>query len=143
MGQILGSAQDIDIDVTGGSSYKTLVCLASSSVNTTLDTSTDQTNCGVLTAPGQPSMTISFDAVCEVVPSGSQTSYSAMLAASVNKTLIAVRVQSPAFTGTSAGAIYYHQFSAYVTGVTLTQATAEFMKFSGTITSTGTLDITV
>ena len=143
MGQILGSLQNIEIDVAGGVSYKTLVCLSSSSVNTTLDTSTDQTNCGVLVAPGEPAMTISFDAVCEVVPSGSQTSYSSMLAASVNKTLIAVRVQSPVVSGSSIGVAYYHQFSAYVTGLTLTQATAEFMKFSGTITSTGTIDITV
>lgn len=144
MGQILGSAQNIDIDVTGvgGASYKTLVCLASSSVNTTLDTATDQTNCGVLTSVGEPSISIDFDAVCEVTPSGTQVTYGTLLTAEINKTLIKARVQSPAFSGSSAGAIYYHEFSAYVTSLTLTQATADFMKFSGSITSTGTIDIT-
>lgn len=143
MAQILGSVQNIDIDVAGGSSYKTLVCLASSSVNTTLDTTTDQTNCGTLTSVGEPGVSISFDAVCEVSPSVSQVSYNSMLGASVGKTLISVRVQNPTVTGASIGTVYYHQFSAYVTSLTLTQATADFMKFSGTITSTGTIDITV
>ena len=141
--QILGSLQNIEIDVAGGVSYKTLVCLASSSVNTTLDTSTDQTNCGVLTAPGEPSVSISFDAVCEVAPTVSQVSYNSILTASINKSMVSVRVQSPVVTGSSSGAAYYHQFNAYVTSLTLTQATADFMKFSGTITSTGTIDITV
>ena len=143
MGQILGSVQNVEIDVTGvGTTYKTLVCLRTSSVNTTLDTTQDQTNCGVLTAVGEPSMTIDFDAICETAPSASQTSYKDLLAASVNKTLIAVRVQNPTVTGASVGTVYYHQFTAYVTDMVLNQATAEFINFSGTISSSGTLDIT-
>lgn len=142
MGQILGSAQNIDIDVAGGSSYKTLVCLASSSVNTTLDTATDQTNCGTLTSVGEPSVSVDFDAVCETAPTVSQISYEDLLAASINKTLISVRVQNPTVTGASVGTVYYHQFSGYVTSLTLTQATADFIKFSGSISSTGTIDIT-
>ena len=98
MGQILGSVQNIEIDVAGGSSYKTLVCLASSSVNTTLDTTTDQTNCGTLTSVGEPGVAISFDAVCEVSPSVSQVSYGSLLTASINKTLVTVRVQNPTVT---------------------------------------------
>jgi len=143
MGQILGSAQNIDIDVSGGSSYKTLVCLASSSVNTTLDTASDQTNCGTLTSVGEPAVSVDFDAVCETAPTVSQISYEDLLAASINKTLISIRVQNPTVTGASVGTVYYHAFSGYVTSLTLTQATADFIKFSGSISSTGTIDITV
>jgi hypothetical protein len=142
MGQILGSAQNIEIDVAGGTSYKTLVCLASSSVNTTLDTATDQTNCGTLTSVGEPSISVDFDAVCETAPTVSQISYEDLLSASINKSLITVRVQNPTVTGSSEGTVYYHQFSAYVTSLTLTQATADFIKFSGSVSSTGTIDIT-
>lgn len=141
MGQIQGSLQNVEIDVANGTSYKTLVCLRTSSVNTTLDTTTDQTNCGVLTSVGEPSMSVDFDAVCEVSPSGSQISYEDLLAASVNKTMIAVRVQNPVVSGSSAGATYYHAFSGYVTDLTLNQSTAEFINFSGTIASSGALDI--
>jgi hypothetical protein len=143
MGQIQGSLQNIEIDVDGGSSFKNLVCLASSSVNTSADTSSDNTNCGILTSMSDASMTIDFDAVCEVAPSVAQVSYGSLLTAMVNKTLVSVRVQNPVVTGASVGAAYYHQFSAYINSLTLTQANAEFIKFSGSFTSTGTLDITV
>jgi hypothetical protein len=143
MGQIQGSLQNVEIDVAGGSSYKNLVCLRTSSVNTTVDSTVEQTNCGVLTSVAEPQMTVDFDAICEVSPSVSQVSYEDLLSAMVNKTLVAVRVQSPVVTGSSAGAAYYHVFNGYITDMTLNQSTTEFINFSGTIQSTGTLDITV
>lgn len=141
MGQILGSIQNIEIDVAGGSSYKNLVCLRTSSVNTTMDATTEQTNCGVLTSPSEPQMTVDFDAICETAPTVAQVSYEDILAAMVNKTLVTVRVQNPTVTGASLGTVYYHQFSGYVTDLTLNQSTTEFINFSGTIQSTGTLDV--
>ena len=146
MAQILGSAQQVGIDVAGGTSYKPLVCLRTSSVNTTMDSTTDQTNCGVLTSPSEPQMTIDFDAICETAASSLATpsvSYKELLSAMVNKTLVTVQVQNPVVSGSSAGAYYYHQFSGYITDLTLNQASAEFMNFSGTIQSSGALDITV
>jgi hypothetical protein len=146
MAQILGSAQQVGIDVAGGSSYKPLVCLRTSSVNTTMDSTTDQTNCGVLTSPSEPQMTIDFDAICETIASSLPTpsvSYKELLSAMVNKTLVTVQVQNPVVSGSSAGAYYYHQFAGYITDLTLNQASAEFMNFSGTIQSSGALDITV
>ena len=143
MAQIQGSLQNIEIDVAGGSSYLNLVCLRTSSVNSTVDSTTDQTNCGVLTAVGFPQMSLDFDAICETAPSVSQVSYSSLLTAFANKTLVSVRVQNPVVTGSSAGASYYHQFQGYITSLTLNQATTEFVNFSGTIASTGTIDVTV
>jgi hypothetical protein len=141
--QILSVRQDIEIDVAGGTSYKILACTSTSAVNTTLATTQDQTTCGVLTAVAEPSMTIDFDAVCEAQPTVSQISYEELLAASVNKTLVNVRYQNPAVTGSSAGAYYYHQFLGYVTDLSLNATVGEYVKFSGTLTSTGTIDITV
>lgn len=142
MGQIQGSLQNVEIDVAGGSSYKNLVCLRTSSVATSVDATEEQTNCGVLTSVSEPSMSVDFDAICEVAPSVSQVSYDDLLTAMVSKTAITVRVQSPVVTGSSIGAAYYHQFSGYITDLTLNQSTTEFINFSGTIASSGTLDIT-
>jgi hypothetical protein len=142
MAQILGSTQNVEVDVTGGSTFKNLVCLRTSSVNTTMDATTEQTNCGVLTSPSEPQMTVDFDAICENATSSSQVSYEDLLAAMVNKTLVNTRVQSPVGGGSSAGTAYYHQFMGYITDLTLNQSTTEFINFSGTIQSTGTLDIT-
>ena len=142
MGQILGSLQNVEIDVAGGSSFKNLVCLRTSSVNTTVDSTTEQTNCGPLTSVADATMGVDFDAICEVSPSVSQISYEDLLAAMVAKTAVAVRVQNPVVTGSSAGAAYYHQFLGYVTSLTLNQSTTEFINFSGTVTSTGIVDVT-
>lgn len=142
MGQILGSLQNVEIDVAGGSSFKNLVCLRTSSVNTTVDSTTEQTNCGPLTSVADATMGVDFDAVCEVSPSVSQISYEDLLAAMVNKTLVNVRVQNPVVSGSSVGAAYYHQFLGYVTSLTLNQSTTEFINFSGTVTSTGIVDVT-
>lgn len=141
MGQILGSLQNVEIDVAGGSSYKNLVCLRTSSVNTTMDATTEQTNCGVLTSPSEPQMTVDFDAICETAPTVAQVSYEDLLSAMVNKTLVAVRVQNPTVSGASVGTVYYHQFSGYITDLTMNQSTTEFVNFSGTIQSTGALDV--
>lgn len=144
MGQILGSLQNVEIDVANGTSYKPLVCLRTSSVNTTMDATTEQTNCGVLTSVSSPLMSIDFDAICETAPGSLPTvsiSYEELLTAMVGKTLVAVRVQNPAVTGSSEGTVYYHAFSGYITDLTLNQSTTEFINFSGTIQSTGGLDI--
>lgn len=141
MGQILGSLQNVEIDVAGGVSYKNLVCLRTSSVNTTMDATTEQTNCGVLTSPSEPQMTVDFDAICETAPTVAQISYEDLLGAMVNKTLVAVRVQNPTVSGSSSGTVYYHSFSGYITDLTMNQSTTEFVNFSGTIQSTGTLDV--
>jgi hypothetical protein len=140
--QILGSLQNVEIDVAGGSSYKNLVCLRTSSVNTTVDSTTEQTNCGPLTSVADATMSIDFDAVCEVAPTISQISYEDLLAAMVGKTLVAVRVQNPVVSGSSAGATYYHQFLGFITSLTLNQSTTEYINFSGTVTSNGIVDVT-
>ena len=142
MGQILGSLQNVEIDVAGGSSFKNLVCLRTSSVNTTLDSTTEQTNCGPMTSVSDATASVDFDAICEVSPTVTQISYEELLAAMIGKTLVNVRVQNPVVTGSSAGATYYHQFYGYVTSLTLNQSTTEFINFSGTVSSTGTIDVT-
>jgi hypothetical protein len=142
--QILGSTQNVEIDVAGGTSFKPLVCLRTSSVNTTMDATTEQTNCGVLTSVSEPLMSLDFDAICEVAPGSFPTpsiSYEDLLSVMVAKTLVNVRVQSPLFSGSSYGAVYYHQFQGYITDLTFNQSTTEFINFSGTIQSTGSLDV--
>ena len=144
MGQVLGSAQVIEIDITNAGTedgFKDLVCLRTSSVNTTMDATVEQTNCGVLTSVSEPQMSLDFDAICEVTPSASQISYEDLLSCVTNKTLVMVRVQNPSVPGASIGTAYYHRFSGYITDLTWNQATTEFINFSGSIQSTGTLDI--
>lgn len=141
---IAGSVQNVEIDFAPTSNYKTLVCLRTSSVNTTVSVTEEETNCGKLTSIGEPGFTFSFDAICEVAPGASQATYEDCLAAIVNKTQVKVRFQNPTVTGASVGTLYYHQCDAFFTDLTLNQDAAggSYINFSGTIQSTGTLDIT-
>jgi len=144
MVQVLGALQNVEIDVTGGTSFDDLVCLSTSSINGTADSSSTQTNCGVLTSVGFPQMTLNFDAICKTDPTaGSEISYNSLLQAFNAKTLVNVRVQNPVVTGSSLGEAYYHQFKGYVTSLTWNQSTTEFISFSGSIVSSGVIDVTV
>jgi hypothetical protein len=95
-----------------------------------------------LTSVADATMGLDFDAICEVSPTVAQVSYEDLLVAMASKTLVAVRVQNPVVTGASVGAAYYHQFLGYITSLTLNQSTTEFINFSGTVTSTGIVDVT-
>jgi predicted secreted protein len=142
MAQIQSSNQPIEIDVAGGSSYKTLVCVQSKTLSGSVDVTEEDTDCGLLTAVGSVKYEISADGVCETAPSVSQVSYSSLLTAFNNKTLVSVRVQNPVVSGSSLGASYYHQFAARITGLELTGESAGYIKFSITLVSDGTIDIT-
>ena len=141
MAKIQGSTQSVDISVDNGTSWKSLICLRTSSVNGTVDSTVEQTNCGTFTSIGKPNMTVDFDAICETAPGGSEVSYSSLLGYFNAGTEILVRVQNPVVTGSSAGASYYQSFNGYITSLTLNQSTTEFINFSGTVSSNGVIDI--
>ena len=143
MAQIVSSNQPIEIDVAGGTSYKTLVCVSSATVDGTADVSEEATDCGVLTSVGDPKYTVTADALCETAPTVSQVSYEDLLTAFVNKTSVAVRVQNPTVTGSSVGTAYFHAFSARITALSLNKASSEaYVSFSVTLQSDGAIDIT-
>jgi hypothetical protein len=144
MAQIAGNLQNIEIDVTGaGSAYKTLVCLRTSSVNTTASVSEEETNCGKLTSVGTPGFSFDFDAICESAPGGSSISYKDCLTCINAGTKVKVRFRNPTITGSSVGTVYYHESEAYFTDLTLNQDASggAYINFSGTLQSTGTLVI--
>ena len=143
MAQVLSSNQPIEIDVAGGSSFKTLVCVQSKTVSGSVDVTEEDTDCGLLTAVGSVKYTITADAVCETAPTVSQVSYNALLTAFVNKTLVHVRVQNPVVSGSSLGAAYFHSFYARITQLDLTGESAGYVKFSITLNSDGVIDTTV
>lgn len=142
MAQFAGSLQDLEISFDGGGTFKTLVCTRTVSVSVSSESSKEVTNCGPITTIGDAEFTFDFDAICEVSPSVSQCTYGDLLEAKVNKTVVVVRYSSPVVTGSSTGAAYHHECDAYITDLTLNGGAGEnFVNFSGTIESTGTVDI--
>jgi hypothetical protein len=143
MAQITSSNQPIEIDVANGTAFKTLVCVSSGTVDGSVEVTTEQTDCGVLTSVGDPSYTITAEALCESAPTVDQVSYEDLLTAFVNKSNVAVRVQNPTVTGSSLGTVYYHSFSARITNLSLNKSSsAAYISFSVTLQSDGAIDIT-
>lgn len=143
MAQILSSNQPIEIDVAGGSSYKTLVCVQSGTVDGSADVTTEETDCGSLTSVGNPAYTITAEALCETAPSVSQVSYKDLLTAFNTKAVVSVRVQNPTVIGSSLGTAYYHAFNARVTALSLNKSSsAAYISFSVTLQSDGIVDVT-
>lgn len=137
-----GGAQDLEISFDSGSTYLTLVCLKTGSVDNEVDTTEEKTNCGPILVIGDMNAKASFDAICEVSPTVSQCTYGDMLEAMSAKTLLKVRYQNPVVTGASTGAVFYQNFDAYVISLSSPFGEGEgFVRFSGELGSTGVIDI--
>lgn len=144
MAQIKSSAQPLEISLDGGTVYKTLVCVSTGSLDGSADITTEDTDCGLFTSPGNVSYTLTADAICESSPTATQITYQDLLTPFNNKTQIKVRVQSPVLGAQAIGTVYYHQFSAYVSALNLSKPSASgYISFSVTLVSDGAIDITV
>jgi hypothetical protein len=142
MAQITSSNQPIEIDVLGGTAYKTLVCVSSGTVDGTVEVTNEQTDCGVLTSVGDPSYTITAEALCETAPTVDQVSYASLLTAFVNKATVSARVRNPVVAGSSIGTAYFHAFNAKITALSLNKSSsAAYISFSVTLQSDGPIDI--
>lgn len=140
--EILGKVVLLEVDTANGTSYKTLVCMQDFELGVSSSLDTQETDCGQFNVPGTPGATISFNAVCNAAPGGSELSYEDVLAAAVNTTKCSFRVQNPTQGSLAAGAAFYHAFSGYFNNVRLIKQSAGVIRFSGDITSTGVIDIT-
>lgn len=143
MAQIVSSNQPVEIDVAGGTSFKTLVCVNTATLDGSADAASTETDCGIFTSTGAASYTISADAVCETAPTAQQVTYNSLLTAFINKTLVSVRVQNPTVTGSSIGTHYFHRFSARITALSLSKSSSSaYVSFSVTLQSDGAITIT-
>jgi hypothetical protein len=143
MAELLGTLVPLEVDFTGvGSTYRTLVCLQNFDLEVSSNIDTQETDCGQINTPGIPGSTVNFTAVCEVTPGGSQATYKDCLAAQVANTKVKVRVQNPTVQGASIGTAFFVNYDAYFNNVTLQKQTGAVITFTGTITSTGPIDVT-
>ena len=143
MAQIKSSAQLIEIDVDGGTAYKTLVCVSTGSLDGAVDSTTESTDCGSFLSVGDVTYTVSADAICETAPTATQVTYQDLLDKFIGRNLVSVRVENPAIGAGTAGDTYFHEFKAYITALTLNKpSSSAYVSFSITLQSDGAIDIT-
>lgn len=119
--------------------YKQLVCLENWTLS--MDTTTTQTDtfCGSVTGVSQPKFSISFSAVCEAAASGTQVTFKDAARWQNNLTPLYFKVQYPSPGSTSN--IAFFAGNVYMSASTYVAAVNDALKFTGTFTGNGNLDI--
>jgi hypothetical protein len=131
----------IQLSTDGGTTYRSLVCLENYDIPVERSITETETFCGKSVGLGSLSFNPSGSAVCKNAPDSDEITYKEMVAAEVDGTLVKFKISAPA-SGTEAGDDFYLAGDCYVTSTTLQFATNELVKFSWTLTGTGTLDVT-
>ena len=135
---ITSSTVPIEISLDSGSSWKTLVCLENYTHALDSEETTVETFCGPITSTPDPIASIDFTAVCNSTPDGgTEVTYSDLLSNVIAKTSVMYRLMS----GTT-GSTFYHSGTVKITNLTLeANAPGEPIRFSGTLVSSGLIDI--
>jgi predicted secreted protein len=144
MAKVPGSDLVLEISTDDGTTWKQLICEISNTFNFTRETQTSPfTKCDSATAaqeiaPLGSSWSLDFDALLSTSPAGTQVTYSDIITLAVNGTSFKVRRQYD-----NTGSDVYETGSALITSFS-SQAPADgFVGFSGTMSGSGALDITV
>jgi hypothetical protein len=119
--------------------YKAVVCKKAWNFTGTTPTTTEQTDCGPLTAVGSNEFSFDFEMILNTTPdSATQMSFKDVLTLWNNQTLVYAKVLYPSGTGAN----FYIQGSGYLSNLKLQNTVGSLQTFTGTITGNGTVDIT-
>ena len=137
--EILASTIPIELSFDSEVSWKTLVCLENYTHQSEGDISESETWCGKVIGMSEPSVSLDFSAVCNSTPDGgTEASYADLQTVHYARTKIFYRIMA----GTT-GRVFYHKGEGYITSLSLDASSAsDTIKFSGTLTTTGTIDVT-
>jgi hypothetical protein len=138
-----GNVLSISLCPTGTNTFKKVLCQSDFSLKNNLPTSTTQTNCGALVAIGIPQFSGSFNAVFDSNTNPSIEISLNQLEAWISPipTLLDLQIEY-ATTGGSIGSTYFRQGQVYISDITETASTAEFLKMAVTFTGNGYLTAT-
>jgi hypothetical protein len=120
---------------TDGNTYKNVVCKKTWGLTLAPQFTEEDSDCGTLTAVGSVRFSFDFEIVLNTTPNGAtEISANEMAGYANNGTLIYVKLVS---TG-----VYFRQGSGYITNYTESAPINGFVTATGTVTGSGTLDIT-
>lgn len=142
MADIQGKLVPLLLSADNWTTSLTLVCLVSSGFKTSFPVNEEESQCGVHVGIGSNKFSIDFQAIAKTDPAAvaggvGEASYKQVLAWSLNQTKLKFKRQH----GTN-GADFYQSGEVYLNDLSEDAATGQIVKFSGTLTGTGTLDIT-
>lgn len=139
MNTIQGELAPIMVSSDGGITWKAIVCLETASVPLVTTVNEVETNCGVAVGLGAIKFNPTGSAVCEASPTVAQVTYKDMVGWQGAKTLIMFKVEYPGSGGTY-GQNVALSGTCYVTNTNLTTQVGQVIKFTFTLSGTGTVN---
>lgn len=140
MASVQSTLVPLELSFNGGTTWQILVCLTQYNIPLERATNVTETFCGTETGLGALTFNPSFTAVTKLDVESNQVTYARLLTAMVNEELIQFRSQYPG--SGSIGVNWYLRGSCYVTSLDKQFQTGQTVQFTGTLTGTGSLDIT-
>lgn len=123
-----------------GTLYKQLVCLEQYGIPIETQTTETNTFCGIAVGVGAIRFNPTYSAVCEANPTADQMTFDDMVRIQLAGNPIWFKVQYPSPGSTNTNIFLAGQ--AYVTNTTYTAQVNDAIKFTGTLTGSGTIDRT-
>lgn len=139
MTTIQGELAPLYLSSDTGVTWKTLVCLETYDVPLQTTVNQTETNCGVAVGLGAIKFDPKGSAVCEAAPTNSQVTYKDMVQWQTAKTLLMFKTEYP-YSGGQYGVNVALSGTCFVTATDLTAQTGQVLKFSFTLTGTGTVN---
>lgn len=142
MARIPGQDVLLQVSTDTGTTWKSIICLTTNSVNKTRETTTAAfTKCDVATAareitPLGYTWEMTFDAQIDDSPLSTQITYQDLNTLFLNATPVLVRQQFDA-----TGDEFFDLGTAYLTSLTSDRPADNFVTFSGTFSGSGAIDI--
>lgn len=125
----------LQISFDNGVTWKDLVCMQNYAIESTTQTTTEDTFCARYIGIGVIATQITGAAVCDVAPSNTQVSIFALKAAQAAAQLINIRANYP--TAGSAGGAISNNGQGYITAAAEQMAVNNLVKFTFTILVNG------
>jgi len=139
MAQLNGKDLNLYVRENGSTgAYKKMVCETNSGVEISTSTTETVTKCATYSSTSTPSFTFPIDAVLETAPSATEVSFEECLSYIFNSTLLDVKFENPVGSGTN----FFIQGTARISALSISAPAEGLVSFTGTLTGTGTFDIT-
>lgn len=129
-------SQAFEVSDDDGLTWATLVCLDSVTVTFASEITETATQCGTVVGVGEMKGNFDYTGVCNTTPDADEVSFKDVLTWQKAKQLVQIRC-----TNGSSGANWFYQFGAYFTNTTHDGTSNDVMKFSGTVTGQGEVDL--
>lgn len=139
MNSIQGELAPLYLSTDIGVTWKALVCLETYNIPLATEVNEVNTNCGLAVGLGPVKFTPQGSAVCEATPTGAQVTYHDMVNWQVQKTLLMFKTEYPP-SGAQYGANIALSGTCYVTSTDVTAQIGQVIKFTFTLTGTGTVN---